>query len=189
MTLSATLSSLRPPACSYSLALPPECKEPTSKQLWYFYSSLFLLAIGTGGIRPNTAAFGADQFNPLDPKEKKQLWHFFNWYYFCVGISILGAVTVIVYIQDNVGWTWGFGIPALLMSLAIVSFFIGSPSFRYVPPVGSPFTRLAQVVVAACRKRKLALPSDDYLLHRRDENGGVGNYQAVVELHHTNQFT
>ncbi|KAG0598460.1 hypothetical protein M758_12G075600 [Ceratodon purpureus] len=189
LTLSATLSSLRPPQCNYHLAVSSLCEEPTTKQLWYFYSSLFLLAVGTGGIRPNTAAFGADQFNPLDPKEKNQLWHFFNWYYFSVGLSILGAVTVIVYVQDNVGWAWGFGIPAVAMALALVSFFIGAPIFRYIPPVGSPFTRLAQVIVASFRKRRLALPSDASLLHTRDDKGGVSSYPAVVELRHSNQFT
>jgi peptide/histidine transporter 3/4 len=189
LTLSATLSSLRSPQCNYHQAVSSLCKEPTTKQLWYFYTSLILLAVGTGGIRPNTAAFGADQFNPLDPKEKNQLWHFFNWYYFSVGISILGAVTVIVYVQDNVGWAWGFGIPAVAMALALMSFFVGAPFFRYMPPVGSPFTRIAQVMVASFRKRRLALPRDASLLHIRDEKGGVSSYPAVIELHHTNQFT
>ncbi|XP_024357186.1 protein NRT1/ PTR FAMILY 3.1 isoform X2 [Physcomitrium patens] len=190
LTLSAAFSSLRPPSCNYHMGVSSLiCKEPSSKQLWYFFSSLFLLAVGTGGIRPNTAPFGADQFDPSHPKEKNQLWHFFNWYYFCVGISILGALTVIVWVQDNVGWTWGFGIPAGAMAIALLSFFIGAPFFRYMPPVGSPFTRIAQVIVASYRKRKLSLPSDTSLLHRRNDKGELINYPAVIELHHSNQFT
>lgn len=164
------------------------CKGPTSKQLWYFYTSLFLLAVGTGGIKPNGAALGADQFNPLNPKEKNQLWHFFNWFYFSVGISILGALTVIVYLQDNVGWAWGFGILAAAMALGVLSLFLGSLFYRNMRPAGSPFTRIAQVIVAAFRKRRLAVPSDTSLLHTRDDKAGVSNYSAIVELRHTNQF-
>lgn len=96
---------------------------------------------------------------------------------------------MIVYVQDNVGWAWGFGIPVVAMALALVTFFVGAPFFRYMPPVGSPFTRIAQVVVASFRKRRLALPSNASLLHRRDDKGGVSSYPAVVELLHSNQFT
>ncbi|MFS8018471.1 putative proton-dependent oligopeptide transporter family [Helianthus anomalus] len=49
----------------------------------------------------------ADQFDETDEKQKASTWKFFNWYYFCIGVSMLVAVTVIVYIQDYIGWGWG----------------------------------------------------------------------------------
>lgn len=186
LTISAVLPILRPPVCSYDFVLSGACKQPTNAQMWYLYAALFLLAIGSGGIRPSVAAFGADQFNIHDPKDKHQLWHFFNWYYFSIGLSILGAVTVIVYIQDNVGWAWGFGVPAIAMAFALISFFVGAPMYRHMPPSGSPFTRFAQVILASFRKRKLSLPSDASMLHTREDKEVKG---GLEQLRHTDQFT
>eukprot|EP00951_Prasinocladus_malaysianus_P006572 scaffold46768_cov46-Prasinocladus_malaysianus.AAC.1 len=37
-------------------------------QLAVMFSALYIIALGTGGIKPNVAAFGADQFDEKNPK-------------------------------------------------------------------------------------------------------------------------
>lgn len=165
LTLSAVLPQLRPPPCNGDQV----CKEATSGQLYILYVSLLLTAIGSGGIRPCVVSFGADQFDESDPKQKTSTWKFFNWYYFCMGASMLLAVTVIVYIQDFVGWGWGLGIPTVAMAISIVTFIFGYPLYRKLDPAGSPFTRLVQVCVAAYKKRKLPIASDTRLLYENEE--------------------
>ncbi|MBA0556246.1 hypothetical protein Golob_026362, partial [Gossypium lobatum] len=86
-----------------------------------------------------------------------------------MGASILAAVTVIVYIQDNIGWGWGLGIPTISMFLSIIAFVLGYPLYRHMDPVGSPFTRLLQVSVGAFRKRNLTMVSDPNLLYQNEE--------------------
>ena len=44
------------------------------------------------------------------------------------------AVTVLVYIQDNISWTIGFGIPSAAMAIAILLFLAGSPRYTHVKP-------------------------------------------------------
>lgn len=78
------------------------------------------------------------------------------------------ANTVIVYIQDNIGWGWGLGIPGIAMALSIIAFIFGYPLYRKLDPSGSPFTRLLQVCVAAYKKRKLAMVSDPKMLYEND---------------------
>ncbi|XP_057765712.1 protein NRT1/ PTR FAMILY 3.1-like [Salvia miltiorrhiza] len=164
LTISAILPSLRPPACKGGAA----CKEADSGQLAFLYVSLLLSALGSGGYRPCIVSFGADQFDENDPRQKVTTWKFFNWYYFCMGASILVANTVIVYIQDNAGWGWGLAVPTFAMFVSIVAFVFGYPLYRKLDPAGSPFTRLVQVSAAAYRKRKLGRVSDPSKLYENE---------------------
>lgn len=165
LTLSAVLPNLRPPPCKINQI----CKEADSSQLAILYVSLLLTALGSGGIRPCVVSFGADQFDENDPEQKTTTWKFFNWYYFCMGASVLLANTVIVYIQDNIGWGWGLGIPTVVMFLSIITFIFGYPLYRKMEPSGSPFTRLLQVCVAAYRKRNVPMVSDHAMLYENDD--------------------
>ncbi|OVA19033.1 Proton-dependent oligopeptide transporter family [Macleaya cordata] len=183
LTLSAVLPQLRPPPCKGNQV----CQEADAGQLAILYISLLLTAIGSGGIRPCVVAFGADQFDEMDPTQKNKTWIFFNWYYFCMGVSILIAVTVIVYIQDNIGWGWGLGIPTIAMFISIITFIIGYSLYRNLDPSGSPFTRLLQVIVAAFKKRKLPMVSDTSLLYENEELDA--SISATGNLFHTKQLT
>ncbi|KAK1295136.1 putative nitrite transporter [Acorus calamus] len=113
LTVSAVLPALRPPPCHPS----QPCKRASSIQLGVLYASLLLTALGSGGIRPCVVAFGADQFElGHGPRAaSKRGWNFFNLYYFCMGLAILTALTLVVCIQDDVGWGWGLGLPTILM--------------------------------------------------------------------------
>lgn len=45
---------------------------PTGLQIGVFFPGLYLIALGTGGIKPCVSSFGADQFDDSDETEKKQ---------------------------------------------------------------------------------------------------------------------
>lgn len=167
LTLSAVLPQLRPLPCK--VGTHQVCQEADFGQQAILYISLLLAALGSGGIRPCVVAFGADQFDETDPKQNTKTWNYFNWYYFVMGVSFVVAVTVLVYIQDNVGWGLGLGVPTIAMFISVVTFIGGYPLYRNLNPSGSPFTRLVQVMVAAYRKRKLPMVSDPKLLYQNDE--------------------
>ncbi|XP_052207470.1 protein NRT1/ PTR FAMILY 5.2-like [Diospyros lotus] len=118
------------------------------------------LAVGTGGTKPNTSTIGADQFDETDPKEKAQKASFFNWWTFIVSTGTVFANTVLVYVQDNVGWTLGYGIPTAGLSLSILILLAGKRFYRHREPTESPFTRMTKVIVAAARKWKVPVPGD-----------------------------
>uniref|UniRef100_A0A7N0T673 Uncharacterized protein n=1 Tax=Kalanchoe fedtschenkoi TaxID=63787 RepID=A0A7N0T673_KALFE len=180
LTVSAVLPQLRPTPCGDGTV----CQQASSGQLAILYGSLLLTAVGAGGIRPCAVAFGADQFNESDPKQKAWIWKYFNWYYFSMGVSILLAVTVLVYVQDYVGWGWGLGIPTIFMFISVILFVLGYPLYRNLDPVGSPFTRLIQVSVAAFKKRKLS--TDTKLLYENEEiDGPISNGGKLL---HSNQL-
>ena len=113
-------------------------------------------------------------------------WNLFNWYFFSLGLASLSALTIVVYIQDNTGWGWGFGIPTIVMLVSIIAFVLGSPLYKTEKPEGSPLVRLAQVIVAAIKKRNETLPSDPKFLYQdRDLDAAIC---LEGRLLHTDQF-
>ncbi|OMO72598.1 Proton-dependent oligopeptide transporter family [Corchorus olitorius] len=164
LTLSASIPALRPAECVGSI-----CPSATPAQYGVFFTGLYLIALGTGGIKPCVSSFGADQFDDTDPRERVKKGSFFNWFYFSINIGALISSSLLVWIQDNAGWGLGFGIPALFMGLAIGSFFSGTPLYRFQRPGGSPLTRMCQVLVASFRKWNLQVPEDSSLLYETGE--------------------
>ncbi|KAA8548860.1 hypothetical protein F0562_000544 [Nyssa sinensis] len=166
LTLAVSVPGLRPPHCTE--VHPADCKKASPLQLAVFYSALYILAIGTGGTKPNICTIGADQFDDFDPKEKSQKLSFFNWWMFSVFIGVLLGNTTIVYIQDNVGWALGYGLPAVGLAFSLMIFLAGTPFYRHKVPTGSPFTRMAKVIVAALRKWSVPIPQDPKELYELD---------------------
>ncbi|EYU18594.1 hypothetical protein ABFS82_10G150900 [Erythranthe guttata] len=182
ITISATLPQLRPPPCPNR----KNCLEASNHQLWILYAALALMSFGTGGLRPCVLTFAADQFDMTKHNNKKN-WNFFNWYYFCMGMSSLLALTIVVYIQDNISWGWGLGVPTIAMGLSLVAFVLGSSLYRKIKPNGSPFVRVAQVVSAALKKRKLGpRPIDPRALYENRELDA--DITTKGRLVHSNQF-
>ncbi|XP_054824157.1 protein NRT1/ PTR FAMILY 8.3-like isoform X4 [Prosopis cineraria] len=182
LTLSASVPALKPADCVGSV-----CPSATATQHAVFFTGLYLIALGTGGIKPCVSSFGADQFDDTDPKERIKKGSFFNWFYFSINIGSLISSTLIVWIQDNAGWGIGFGIPSLFMGLAIVTFFLGTPLYRFQKPGGSPITRMCQVVVASFRKRNLDVPVDSSLLHETTDKSSA--IEGSRKLAHSDELT
>lgn len=179
LTLSATARGVKP-SCDAS-----GC-HPTSGQTAACFVALYLIALGTGGIKPCVSSFGADQFDETDEQERKKKSSFFNWFYFSINIGALIASSLLVWIQMNVGWGWGFGIPAVAMIIAIISFFCGSALYRLQIPGGSPLSRICQVVVAACRKFSVQVPADKSLLYETADP--ESNIKGSRKLDYTNNI-
>lgn len=117
------------------------------------------MSIGAGGVRPCSLAFGADQLDKRDnPKNERVLESFFSWYYASAALSVVIALTGIVYIQVHLGWRVGFGVPAILMFFAALLFFLASPFYIKQKASRSLLTGFVQVLVVAYKNRKLAFP-------------------------------
>lgn len=158
LTLSASVPGLKP-SCDQDVC------HPSSLQTTMCFVALYMIALGTGGIKPCVSSFGADQFDETDESENEKKSSFFNWFYLSINIGALIASSVLVWIQMNVGWGWGFGVPAVAMAIAVVFFFAGSPLYRLQRPGGSPLTRIIQLIVASFRKFGVKVPADKSLLH------------------------
>jgi MFS family permease len=186
LTISTVIPSLRPPKCTAGGVRP--CIPASGTQLLVLYMALYLTALGTGGLKSSVSGFGSDQFDDSDNGERLQMTNFFNWFFFFISIGSLGAVTVLVYIQDNLGREWGYGICAFAILLGLVVFLSGTRRYRYKKLAGSPLTQIAAVFVAAWRKRDLELPSDSSFLFNVDDIQDEGPWKKKQRLPHTKQF-
>ncbi|KAL6181978.1 hypothetical protein ACLB2K_043401 [Fragaria x ananassa] len=183
LTISTVIPSLRPPKCTAGSDSP--CIPASGKQLMVLYLALYLTALGTGGLKSSVSGFGSDQFDDSNKVERKQMTNFFNWFFFFISIGSLAAVTILVYIEDNLGRQWGYGICACAIVLGLVVFLSGTRRYRFKKLAGSPLTQIAAVFVAAWKKRNIDLPSDLSLLYNVDD--GQKKMQKQ-KLPHSKQF-
>ncbi|KAL5580819.1 hypothetical protein UlMin_013261 [Ulmus minor] len=180
LTMSASIPGMKPTCHGKD-----NC-QATDAQSAACFIALYLIALGTGGIKPCVSSYGADQFDDADEVEKKHKASFFNWFYLSINIGALVAASVLVWVQENVSWGLGFGIPAVAMAIAVGSFFSGTRLYRNQKPGGSPLTRIAQVVVAALRKHKVEVPTDKALLHETADTESL--IKGSRKLDHTDDL-
>ncbi|KAF5750860.1 Peptide transporter 1 isoform 1 [Tripterygium wilfordii] len=170
--------------------LTPHCDKdschPTTVQSTVLFIALYMIALGTGGIKPCVSSFGADQFDESDDIEREKKSSFFNWFYLSINIGALIAASVLVWIQMNVGWGWGFGVPTVAMAMAIVFFFLGSGLYRHQKPGGSPLTRIFQVIVVTFKKLNVKVPADKSLLYETTDE--ECNIAGSRKLEHTEEL-
>ncbi|KAK9161976.1 hypothetical protein Syun_002878 [Stephania yunnanensis] len=162
LTLSAALQSHHSLDC-----LPVKngisCHTSSPFQIFFFFSSLYLVAIAQGGHKPCVQAFGADQFDGTNAEESKSRSSFFNWWYLGISVGAASSYSIMSYVQDNLNWSLGFGIPCGAMTIALLIFVLGTRTYRYSvkDSKSNPFGRIAQVFVAAARNRRMTPSSSE----------------------------
>jgi len=162
LTLAVSVPPLKPSRCTAN------CEPASTLQLGAFFGGLYILALGTGGTKPNISTIAADQFDDFDMKERTHKLSFFNWWMFSIFLGTLFANTVLVYLDDNVGWTVGYGLSTLGLLVSVLIFLAGTPFYRHKLPQGSPFTKMARVIVAATMKWRVPIPNDPREFHEWD---------------------
>ncbi len=156
---------------------PASGQAASSAQLAALYCALYLIALGTGGIKPCVSSFGADQFDSTNPAEAALIPRYFNYFYAAINVGAIVATLFLVYIQEEISWALGYAIPAGTFIFAVFVFLLGIPRYRFIPPAGSPFTRIFRVLGGAFAHRKAIVPVDDKELY---EYQGEGNESIII---------
>jgi dipeptide/tripeptide permease len=123
-----------------------KCLEAEGYKSLYFFVALYLVALGSGCLKPNIISHGADQFREDDSKQSKTLSTYFNIAYFAFCMGELIALTLLVWVQTHSGMDVGFGVSAAVMAVGLVSLISGTTFYRNKLPHGSIFTPVAQVI-------------------------------------------
>jgi POT family proton-dependent oligopeptide transporter len=116
-----------------------------------FYTGLFLIAFGSGGIKPLVVSFVGDQFT----RENKHLAKIvFDAFYWTINFGSFFASLLIPLVLADWGPRWAFGIPGILMFVATVIFWLGRRKYVRVPPTASDpdsFLHVARTALLARR--------------------------------------
>ncbi|XAR66006.1 hypothetical protein NMG60_11012041 [Bertholletia excelsa] len=181
LTIAVSIKFLKP-TCAKGV-----CTKATSSQTAFFYSALYIIAVGSGGTKPNISTFGADQFDDFNPQEKRLKVSFFNWWMFSSFIGAFLATLSLVYVQENLGWGIGYGIPTVGLLLSLFIFYLGTPIYRHkLRKTKSPAADLVRVLITAFTNRQLQLPADPTKLHEFDFQNYVNSGKRQV--HHSPMF-
>ncbi|KAL0714391.1 hypothetical protein Bca4012_021370 [Brassica carinata] len=156
-----------------------------------FFTALYVMAVGEGGHKPCVMTFAADQFGEASAEEKATKTSFFNYWYLCIVLGSSIAVLALIFIQERVSWSAGFSVIAGSVGIAVVIFLIGIPRYRKQVPVGSPLTRVAQVIVAASKKWRLSTTRHHYGICYEEGTEEDKSLESTTNAHllaRTNQF-
>ena len=175
-------------ATTYSY--PPAYGLSMSSKEGFLGVSLFLIAIGTGGIKANLSPMGADQ---VKEQGEQMVQKFFNGFYWFIQIGSILAFTVVVYVQQEVLFFYGYLILAVSMTLAIILLLVGRRRYKLHPPEGSYLTDTLRIICKGlknylfCKRRSSALMSH-WLDGAKESKGGtfteemVEGVKSVVQL-------
>ncbi len=96
-----------------------------------FYTGLFLIALGSGGIKPLVVSFVGDQFDQSNKSLAKIVFDFFYW---TINFGSFFASLLMPLFLRNYGPAVAFGIPGVLMFIATLIFWLGRKQYVRVPP-------------------------------------------------------
>uniref|UniRef100_A0A671DZ56 Solute carrier family 15 member 2 n=1 Tax=Rhinolophus ferrumequinum TaxID=59479 RepID=A0A671DZ56_RHIFE len=117
---------------------------------------LSLIALGTGGIKPCVAAFGGDQF---EQKHEEERARYFSVFYLSINAGSLISTFITPMLRGDVQCFGGdcyalaFGVPGLLMVIALVVFAMGSKMYKKTPPEGNIVTQVVKCIWFAVSNR------------------------------------
>jgi POT family proton-dependent oligopeptide transporter len=101
-------------------------------------AGLFLVAFGTGGIKPCVSANVGDQFTS---KNEHLIERAFSYFYLAINAGSSISIYFCPVLLEKSGRTLAFGMPAAAMFVATGAFWWGRRKFTVVPPAGKAWLR------------------------------------------------
>jgi POT family proton-dependent oligopeptide transporter len=95
---------------------------------------LILVAIGSGIIKPCVSANVGDQFGKTN---KHLMSKIYSWFYFAVNLGACASMLLCPWLRVHYGIRIAFGVPAVLMFIATIAFWLGQWKFVHIPPAGT----------------------------------------------------
>lgn len=144
-----------------------------------FYAGLFLVALGSGGIKPCVSAFVGDQFDQTNKHLAKVVFDAFYW---IINFGSFFASLLIPRLLKAGYPALSFAVPAALMALATVVFWLGRHRYVNVPPTPADPHAFSKVCRSALVSRGDSGRRPGYALAVVGAVGGLGTFLLIPYL-------
>ena len=125
------------------------------------YLGLFLIALGSGGIKPCVSALVGDQFNEGN---KSLIAKVYDVFYFAINFGSTFSSILIPLLLVKYGPSVAFGIPGILMGIATLFFWMGRKQYVIMPPAAkNGEAGFLEVMLFALRNRSKKKPGQEFL--------------------------
>lgn len=99
----------------------------------FLFGGLILIAVGAGGVKPCVSAHVGDQFGA---ENKNLITRIFRWFYFSINVGAATSTILTPVLLKEYGPWAAFGLPGILMAIALFVFWLGRNKFVHIPPSG-----------------------------------------------------
>lgn len=138
-----------------------------------FYAGLFLIALGSGGIKPLVSSFVGEQFDQTNKHLAKIVYDAFYW---IINFgSFFASLLMPIFLRTH-GPAVAFGIPGVMMFVATVVFWAGRKKYVVMPPTSSQPDSLLRVMRTALLATETGKGRPGLVL------AGVGAAAALLSL-------
>jgi POT family proton-dependent oligopeptide transporter len=97
-----------------------------------FYAGLLLIAVGAGGVKPNVSVMVGDQFENESDANIARLYDIF---YFGINVGAFFSMLITPVLKNSrFGAPLAFGVPGILMFVALVIFYMGKSKYKIKLP-------------------------------------------------------
>lgn len=140
-------------------------------QLWMVYVALWVfLAVGAGGIKSCVSVLGAQQYSPVDHKDR--ITQFFTLFYASINVgALIGGIVVPTVAKNTDSYTIAYMIPTVAFAIATGVLLFGSSRYVMMKPQGSAVVEIFKVIgasacnlsVSKCRKSQGGKYDDHFI--------------------------
>jgi proton-dependent oligopeptide transporter, POT family len=124
------------------------------------FAGMTLIVVGQAGIKPNLSAFVGDQFRQ---DQAGLLDRVYSLFYVAINIGsaasqiatpwlLAGCAFGALKLCEHTAVAWAFGVPGILMAMALVIYIAGSRQYVKVPPAGRDPNSFSAVVKTRLRE-------------------------------------
>lgn len=104
------------------------------------FLGMILISMGSGCIKSCVSAHVGDQFSATN---KHLLERVYGWFYFSINFGATFSTVITPLLLDWYGPSYAFGLPAILMALATLVFWLGRHRYVHIPARGADFLKEA----------------------------------------------
>ena len=151
-------------------------------------TALFIVACGTGGIKPCVSTLGGDQFDESTEYGRRNIANFFSVFYFAINAGSLCSTFITPLLRESeLGYPLAFGVPAALMGVALIAFIAGTPFYTRKPPpgvnifslfLGATWTAVRQKCKTP-REQRDRVTNNNNNKYNNNKNNNIGQFHGL----------